>query len=140
MNAFLTYVADDILTTFGTNLQDLVVVFPNKRANLFLNEYLAKESDQPLWAPKYMSISELFRSFSDKQVGDHILLVCMLYQSYLQVTGKNESDESLDQFFGWGEILLADFDDVDKNLVDAHQLFRNLKELKELDADTRSYL
>lgn len=140
MSAFLKYVADDILATFGTNLQNVVVVFPNKRANLFLNEYLALKADRPLWAPTYMSIADLFRSFTDLQVGDHILLVCQLYQSYLQVTGKTEADESLDQFFSWGEILLADFDDVDKNMVDANQLFRNLKELKELDADTRSYL
>ena len=140
MNTFLQFVAQDILSTYGTNLQDLVVVFPNKRANLFLNEHLALNADQPLWAPTYMSIADLFRSFSNHQVGDHIMLVCQLYQSYLQVTGRTETDESLDQFFGWGEILLADFDDVDKNMVDAHQLFRNLKELRELDADTRSYL
>lgn len=140
MNTFLQYVAQDILNTYGTNLQDLVVVFPNKRANLFLNEHLALKADQPLWAPTYMSIADLFRSFSNLQVGDHIQLVCLLYQTYLQVTGRTETDESLDQFFGWGEILLADFDDVDKNMVDAHQLFRNLRELKELDADTRSYL
>lgn len=140
MKAFLQYVAEDMIQQFGTNLQNMVVVFPNKRANLFLNEFLVQCTHQTLWAPKYMSINDFFISLAHQNTGDHILLVCLLYRCYLEVTGKSQADESLDQFFAWGEILLADFDDVDKNLVDADKLFRNLKELRDMDADILSYL
>ena len=62
MKSFLEYVAKDIIRKYGTNLSQTAVVFPNKRASLFLNEYLAREAGgHPLWSPVYITISELFR-------------------------------------------------------------------------------
>lgn len=127
MDSFLKQVAADLYSRMEGNLGHTAVVFPNKRASLFFNEYLAQQSDTPLWAPAYLSISELFRSLSNAQVGDQIKLVCELYK---QFTKHTESKESLDEFYFWGEMLLSDFDDADKNCVDTHRLFANLKELK----------
>ena len=110
-----------------------MVVFPNKRASLFLNEYLLNVDDKaPIWSPRYESISQLFRSLSPLQTVDSIEAVCTLYGIYKHHTGNTESP---DFFYGWGERLLADFDDVDKNMADPARLFRNLKEIKELDSD-----
>lgn len=127
---FLEYVAHDLIAKYGCNLSRIAVVFPNKRASLFMNEYLAREARQPMWSPAYITISELFRDKSALTVADPIKQVCDLYRSFTTITG---STESLDHFYGWGQLLLADFDDIDKNMADAHQVFANLKDIHELD-------
>ena len=124
-----------MFTTFGTDLSKVTVVFPNKRASLFLNEHLARLSDQPIWSPSYTTISDLFRSLSPREVADPIKLICDLYKSFIACTG---IEETLDHFYGWGEILLADFDDVDKHMAPAEKVFANLRNIHEFDDD--SYL
>ena len=135
MKSFLEYVAADLLQKYGTNLSRIAVVFPNKRAALFLNEHLARLAGKPLWSPAYITISDLFRSHSQRQVADPIQLVCDLHQCFTQCTG---IDESLDHFYGWGQLLLSDFDDLDKNMASAEHVFANLRDIHEYD-DT-SYL
>ena len=63
-------------------------------------------------------------------MADDIKLVCDLYRIYIQCTG---STETLDHFYGWGMLMLSDFDDIDKNLADAADVFRNLSNIHELD-------
>ena len=135
MSPFLYNVASTLLSTYGTDLSKITVVFPNKRASLFLNEHLASLSDQPLWSPSYTTISDLFRNLSRRQVADQIKLICDLYHSFTKCTG---IEETLDHFYGWGEILLADFDDLDKQLAPAEKVFANLRDIHEYDDD--SYL
>ena len=130
MKTFLEYVAEDIINKYGTNLSHTAVVFPNKRAALFLNEHLVRLAGKPIWSPSYITISELFRRHSQLVTGDSIKLICDLYKTYIEVT---ESDESLDHFYGWGQVMLADFDDIDKNMADASKVFCNLRDLHELD-------
>ena len=130
MKDFLEYVAEDILQKYDTNLSRVAVVFPNKRASLFLNEHLARQAQQPIWSPSYITISDLFRQQSDAHVADPIQSVCLLHQSFCEVTG---SDETLDKFYGWGQLLLSDFDDIDKNMADADHVLANLRDIHELD-------
>lgn len=132
MQPFLQLVAHDLYTKIGNDLSRTVLVFPNKRANLFFNEYLAEESDQPIWSPAAMSISDLLQKLSVQKAGDPIRLVCELYKVFKEET---ESRETLDDFYFWGELLISDFDDVDKNMVDADKLFSNLQDLKNLMDD-----
>lgn len=132
MQPFLQLVAHDLYTKIGNDLSRTVLVFPNKRANLFFNEYLAEESDQPIWSPAAMSISDLLQKLSVQKAGDPIRLVCELYKVFKEETG---SRETLDDFYFWGELLISDFDDVDKNMVDADKLFSNLQDLKNLMDD-----
>lgn len=127
MQTFLQLVAHDLYHKIGNDLSRTAIVFPNKRASLFFNEYLAAEADRPIWSPSYVSISELFGQLSPLKLGDSIRLVCELYNIFVQET---HSDETLDDFYFWGELLISDFDDVDKNLVDADRLFTNLQDLK----------
>ncbi|MCR5680212.1 MAG: PD-(D/E)XK nuclease family protein [Prevotella sp.] len=128
--AFLEHVAEDILNKYGHDLNSIAVVFPNKRASLFLNEYLARQAGSPVWSPAYITISDLLRQQSQRTVADPIKLVCELYKSFTQQTG---IDETLDHFYGWGELLLADFDDIDKHMVDADKVLANLRDLHEMD-------
>lgn len=130
MKAFLKIVAKDMLEKYGTDMSDIAVVFPNKRASLFLNNYLAQLAHKPIWTPTYITISALFRRHSDLKVADPIKSICDLHKTFVKCTG---IDETLDHFYGWGQLLLADFDDVDKNMVDAKQLFANLSDIHELD-------
>jgi CRISPR/Cas system-associated exonuclease Cas4 (RecB family) len=132
MQPFLQLVAHDLYTKIGNDLSRTVLVFPNKRANLFFNEYLAEESDQPIWSPAAMSISDLLQKLSVQKAGDPIRLVCELYKVFKE---EIESRETLDDFYFWGELLISDFDDVDKNMVDADKLFSNLQDLKNLMDD-----
>lgn len=127
---FLELVAEDLINKNGTNLSHIAVVFPNKRAALFMNEYLARYAQEPVWSPKYITISELFRKHTNLKAGDPIKLICELHKSFTKCTGINES---LDHFYGWGQLLLADFDDIDKNMADADKIFCNLKDIHELD-------
>lgn len=132
MKTFLQLVAQDLHSKIGNDLSRVAIVFPNKRASLFFNEHLASQSDHPIWSPAYVSISELFQQLSDQKLGDPIRLVCELYKIFREET---KSEESLDDFYFWGELLISDFDDVDKNLVDADKLFTNLQDLKNIMDD-----
>lgn len=129
--SFLQLVADDLLGRNGIDFRRLVIVFPNKRASLFFNEHL-RRADRPLWAPQYVTISELFRSLAQCEVMDEIEAVCRIYNIYIGCTPGAEA-LSLDKFYGWGRQLLADFDDVDKNEADAARLFANMSDYADIE-------
>ncbi len=134
MRSFLELVARDILDKTGsvwpTGLDRLTIVFPNKRAALFLDDHLARMSGHPVWSPRYYSISELFAAFSPLTQADQLQLVSRLWRIYCRVTNV---DEPLDDFFGWGQMLLTDFSDIDNQMADADRVFANVRDLHELD-------
>ena len=135
MEIFLSQVAKDLLKRYGTDLTKLVVVFPSRRARLFFDTCLYNEIQKPIFAPTYYSVDELFERYSSFRKADTIQLIGELYNAYLKVYNAHSetlSAETLDEFYSFGEILLNDFDDIDKNLVDVNLLFHNLKELDEL--------
>ena len=131
-NTFLSHVAKDLLMRFKDDMSRVTVVFPNKRARLFMNEVLLSEVSNTCWAPHYSTIAEMFESIVGDTVAETIPAVCKLYYVYKQLMG--EKAESLDVFWGWGEILLSDFDDIDKHLVNADNLFLNAKELNDIES------
>ena len=132
MESFLKKLAADLYSRTQGRLARTAVVFPNKRAGLFFNEYLAQQTESPIWSPTYISISDLFRNLSSFEVGDPVKLVCELYKAFRTHT---QSKETLDDFYFWGELLLSDFDDADKNMVDTRQMFRNLQDLRAMMDD-----
>ena len=130
MPSFLSTLAQQFISTYGTDLSQITLVFPNKRASLFLNEHLTRLGVKPKQIPTYTTISDLFQSLSDLELADPIKLICDLHKSFVKCTGINMS---LDHFYGWGQILLADFDDVDKHLAPAERVFANLRNIHEYD-------
>ena len=131
------FVAQHILTTYGNDMSRVVVVFPNKRASLFLNRELVELSRQrdgvPMWAPQYTTINDLFLEFAqDVTIVDPTVAVCRLFEVYRQVMA---GTETIDRFYGWGEVILADFNDIDKQLVDADKLFKFTEDWNKLTAD-----
>lgn len=132
---FLNLVAQDLISRFGTNLSDIIVVFPGIRAKLFLNNYLYQHAKTSLLSPQYKTIESLFKESSSLQISDEILLITELYKTYSQVHNNHSKEsftESLDDFFFFGEMLLNDFDEIDKNNVNAKLLFENLQDLNAL--------
>ncbi len=139
---FLKLVARHLYDRQHGDLRHVTVVFPSRRASVFFNQHLYEAAGQKaLWAPRYLTISELFAELSDLTPGDPIDIVCRIYRHYVEATGDNQT--TLDRFYGWGERLLADFDDIDKQLAYrsddiVRQLFANVADLRELD--TLDYL
>lgn len=136
MTPFLYLVAQTFYSEYGNDLYKHTFVFPNKRAGVFFQKYLAEIAGKPIFSPKIITIQELFESLSGYQTADKIEMLVMLYEQYVDI---GKSDELFDDFLYWGEMLLNDFNDVNKHLVNAKQLFRNIHNLKSMD-DDMSYL
>lgn len=130
MNPFLYRVAETFYKHYRENIAQLAFVFPNRRAGLFFKKYLAQIAGKPIFTPRVYTINDLFSTMSSFGLADKTEMLFSVYELYQALSN---SAESFDKFAFWGEMLLNDFDDVDKYLVDAEQLFTNIKELKEID-------
>jgi RecB family exonuclease len=129
MEGFLEQVAADLWARYGEGVSSLSVVFPSRRASLFFGEALAGLISRPVWSPRPVTIDQVATELSGMAVGDHLRLVTELYK----VWAESHPEDDFDSFYFWGELLLADFDGVDKYLVDADTLFSNLVDIHELD-------
>ena len=112
-------------------------IFPNRRSAVFFRKYLGEAvrdggSEKPLLAPACLTINDLFYKVYGADVTDRIRLLLALYDSYKEVFPRAEA---LDEFIFWGEVILADFDDVDKYLADPRDLFANVRDFKEIQDD-----
>ena len=130
MKTFLQAVAQDMYRRFGDDLSRTAVIFPGKRAGLWMDRHLYECAGHPLWSPSYVTIDDLFCSLSDLNKETSIRTVCLLHKIFCRLTG---STEPLDDFYYWGELMLADFDDIDKNRVEAERLFVNLANIKDIE-------
>ena len=132
MTSFLDIVAANLYARYGKRLSSCCLVFPNRRSRLFFAQSLSKLINKPLWQPRYSTIEEIIVQFSGRQVADSFVLLLELYEIYNQ---NLERQEPFDRFYFWGEVMLHDFDLIDKHLIKAKELFSNLKAQKELEGD-----
>lgn len=132
MTPFLYQVASLFYSRYGAEVSRLAFVFPNRRTGLFFQKYLSEVSEKPLFSPTILTINDLFVQLSGKQTADRISMLFKLYDIYLDHSG---SSETFDEFLYWGEMLLNDFDDIDKYMVDARMLFTNVTDLREIEND-----
>lgn len=130
-NPFLKTLAEALYRDYGDKIADVCMVFPNRRAGLFFKKYLAAVAQKTIWSPQIFTISEFMQHLSDLQPADPVDLIFEVYETYRQTV---ENPESLDEFWNWGEMMLADFDDIDKYLVDASSIYQNIRDLKEIDS------
>lgn len=135
---FLNTIIKDLYERHGSEMHRVTLILPNKRAGLFLSQKLSTLTSQPIWAPQYTTINDLFHQLSPLTPADPILLVSLVYRSYLEVTGRTSDEETLDHFYSWGEMMVNDFDDLDANLCNAALVFQNLEDLDRLT--TNEYL
>ncbi len=130
MKPFLYRIAETFYRLYGDEVMRIAFVFPNRRSGLFFQRYLAQVASKPLFSPQIFTVNNLMTELSQLSMVDKTELLFTLYEEYLQL---RNTDEPFDRFLYWGEMLAGDFDDVDKYMVDASQLFTNIEDLKELD-------
>lgn len=130
MIPFLKQTANFLYRQYGENMNTISVVFPGRRSGAFFNAYLNDLVEKPLLGPEVLTINELISQLSGLQISDQINLILSLHKIYTRETGHQEE---LDDFFFWGEIMLNDFSDIDKYLLDARDLFQNISDLKEIE-------
>ena len=135
IKSFQQELAERLLERHSGDLSSLVMLFPSLRARTFFNNALSSLVTKPTWQPKWTTIDELMESASGLVRGQRIRLIAELHNIYV----KYHPNEDFDKFYFWGDMLIADFDMIDKYCVDASQLLRNLEDIKELEADV-SYL
>ena len=135
MTPFLKQVADHYYNE--GKIEDKCFIFPNRRSMVWFRKHLCSAvKDVPLLAPQMLTINDFFSRVSGVPASDRVRLLLELYDSYKAL---NPKAESLDEFIFWGDVILADFNDVDKYLVDPRQLFANVADFKALQ-DTFEYL
>jgi hypothetical protein len=132
MTPFLKQIAKLFYDQYGANVHRLAFVFPNRRSGIFFRKYLSETVTGPVFSPAVLTISDLFARLNPKQLADRIKLLFLLYDIYIR---QSRSGETFDDFVYWGGMLLNDFDDIDKYLVNAKQLFANVKDLNDMDQE-----
>ena len=136
MNSFLEEISGQIYQKYQDNLQELTVVFPNRRAGLFFQKFLSRHIETPVWSPEIISMEEFVKQLTPLQVADKLTLIFTLFEIFKQ---HSPYQETFDRFYFWGELLLNDFDEIDKYLIDAEDLFTNIRDLREIE-DNYNYL
>jgi len=136
MTYFLEQIAKHIFDNYGDRLEKQCLVFPNRRAGLYFMKYLSGVIKKPVWSPAVKTINELFSYLLPLTIAENEVLIFELYKTYRELSEKlNKKPEPFDEFYFWGEMILNDFDDVDKYLVDAGKIFTNISDLKRIDAE-----
>ena len=137
MTPFLDQVARHYYAEGG--VEDLCFIVPNRRAALFFEKYLAgcaAEARRPLCAPEVYTMDDFFYTLADARKTDQVHLLLELYACYKPLyEAQGAQAEELDDFIFWGGVLLSDFGDVDKYLVDPQQLFQNIADYRGLQDD-----
>lgn len=136
MKSFLYQVASLYYDKYRDNIRKYTFVFPNKRAGYFFQKHLSELIDQVFFSPDVVAINDLFYSLSDLKLTDRTKEIFRLYDIY---KGLHGGTESFDDFVFWGDVLLSDFDDIDKYRLDAKQIFTNIRDLNEIK-DVFDYL
>jgi len=132
MTPFLRQVAEVYYNRLGNRIADCCFVFPNRRAGLFFQHYLSEITTHPILSPEITSISDFFTKFSPLNLTDRISLLFYLYKAYKEVFGK---EESFDEFVSWGDMILNDFNDIDKHLADAKKIYSLILDEKKIEQE-----
>ncbi|HRP61014.1 MAG TPA: hypothetical protein PK833_12130 [Vicingus sp.] len=114
MTTFLAKTAEHLIQTYGNSLSNCCIVLPNKRAGLFLKQELSKLIDKPIWLPPIMGAEDLIEKLSNTQVIDNLTQLFELFEVYQKIT---PNPESFEEFSKWGQILLHDFNEIDRYLI-----------------------
>ncbi len=141
MEKFLERVAADLWSRYGEGVGQLKVILPNVRTRVFFVDALSKVASRPIFSPEFVSIDRLMTELSGLDRVDPIVAITELYKIYSSYGPEDEEKrEAFDSFYHWGEVLLGDYDSVDKYLISADMLLGNIADLKEIDAALEDYL
>jgi len=131
-NAFLADIADLLLKDYEIkNLHQVTVILPSRRAGLFLRKHLLKKINKTFLSPQIITINELVEDIAGAKATESSVLLFELYKSYLEI--EKELSEPFENFSKWGQIMLNDFNEIDRYLIDAKSFFRDLKNIQEIE-------
>ncbi len=128
---FLQHVAAHIYGQYKDTVEKLCIILPNRRGALFLKKHLASAFNKAIWLPDIISIEDLVERISGLKTLEEIDLICHLYESYKACYGTNA--EGFDGFARWGQLMLQDFNEIDRSLADPAQLYDNLRDIKVIE-------
>ncbi len=148
MNTFLENITDEIISKYKENISKICIIFPSRRAGLYFKNILGRKIEKPIWSPSIFSIEDFIEKFSTYNLVDNFKLLFELYSVYKDIVNtekiirkdkidyvEEEYVESFDSFYSWGEMLLKDFEIIDKYIINTGLLFKGIKNIKEIEED-----
>lgn len=132
MQDFLYETAQRVINEQKEQLENVVIVLPNRRAALFLKKHFGTLIKGAIWAPKIISAEEFLEELSGVSVLDNVQLQFEFYEIYKQVVPKAEQN-SFDEFMQWGTTLLQDFNEIDRYLIDPSKIFSYVNEARAIE-------
>lgn len=132
MKPFLNLLIDELKEQLLKDASGCCIVFPTRRAGVIFKKKFAETIDKPAWLPQIYSVSDFIHEISPYEIADSYTLLFELYAEY-----RKFDELPFEKFFHWGQIILNDFDEIDRNLVNAKLLFSNLQSLAEIEKQFR---
>ncbi|MCX6283022.1 MAG: hypothetical protein NTW31_02120, partial [Bacteroidetes bacterium] len=128
MSAFLEQTAEYLVSAYGDELSKLCIVLPNLRAGLFLRKFLAARLNKTIWSPYICSAEDFLATVAGLRPVEQLQLLFKLYSIHRDI--EQEKAQPFEDFIQWAAQLLNDFDEVDRYLADARQLFSALTDTR----------
>jgi len=129
LDSFLETTIASLVTKYGTSFKDMVFIVPSIRSGAFLKRHIAKDLSRPIFAPQVTTIEQFIETISGLAQPSSAALLFKLYEAHLTGTQKEESFQS---FYKWAKILLSDFNEIDRHLIDTEDLFSYLAAAKRI--------
>lgn len=134
MSSFLAQVAQDIVRRFGHEIQDIAIVFNNQRPITYLKKHLADQVGKAFWSPSFFTIQDLLRTTHPRQEINTTAQLFALYEAYREITmSRGQTPQAIDKFYAVGEVILSDFSQIDYELADATDVFRQLMDISAIN-------
>ena len=131
MQTFIQQLVNEVIRSYSGQLQNLCIVFPTRRAGLFFRKELAATISSPIWSPAVFSIQDYLLKLANRNIPDDLTLLFELYESYKEYFPL----EDFTRFYPWGELMLKDFDDIDRYMINAAKVFATVTDLQQIDRD-----
>lgn len=128
---FLDKLSSQIINSYGDNLQQVIIVLPNKRARIFLLEALKKQLSKTVFAPQIISIEDFIQDVAGVRSVDAIELLFEFYSVYLKLTSE-EKQQPFENFANWAKTLLQDFNEIDRYLLNPQHVLSYLKDIEDI--------
>ncbi|MBN9294062.1 MAG: PD-(D/E)XK nuclease family protein [Flavobacteriia bacterium] len=130
MKTFVSQITDFILAQ-NKPVHEWVIIVPSQRSVRYIQKSLFEKTEKPLLSPKIITINRFFETVSPRMVLDKTRLLMKLYEIHHSFS--TSENKSFDEFYNWGKTLLSDFDEIDRYRIDSKNLFKNLRDIKEIE-------
>ncbi len=134
LGKFLSQVASQVHAANHSDLSEVALVFPTRRAALYFKNELAKCIDRPIFFPKTYTLDTFLEQVTSIKKVDRAVLLAEFYDVYRELMP--EPIESYDSFCSWGGKLITDYEDIDGQMLNSQQFFRYFLNISEIEVWT----